>query len=178
MAGDRKNLILRPHHIKLVLNDISKISEFTYNQVYFIGHSMGGYTGLVLAGGEPWLSKEEKLPTDFDPRIKSFILLSPAAGYFAAPGALDAVTSPLQVWVGEKDEFTPPWQAELVRDHIPKSTEIDFHLIKNGNHFCFLSPYPKSLQHLQPAKDLPGFDRKEFQKIFFPKVLSFLNSNS
>lgn len=176
LSGDKKNLILRPVHLKLTLDNVLKTPDFKTDQIGFIGHSMGGYAGITLAGGEPWLSHEEKLPTGNDKRIKVYILLSPAAGYFQAPNSLDKITAPLQIWVGENDEFTPLWQAQLVRDLALNSKCIDFHLVKNGNHFCFLSSYPKSLSHLQPAKDLPGFDRVEYQRIFFPEVKRFLNT--
>lgn len=177
LVADQKNLILRPRHIKLSLDSILKIDDFLTEQIAFIGHSMGGYTGLILAGGIGWLKQGHMLPANQEKRFKSFVLLSPAGGYFMAPKTLDKITSPLQVWIGEKDNVTPLIQSEFIRDHLPEKTFCDFHLVKNGNHFSFLSPFPEELSYLPQAKDIAGFDRVEYQKIFFTNVTNFLNNS-
>lgn len=88
-----------------------------------MGHSLGGYTMLGLAGG--WESWRE-------PRIKVAVLLSPFAQPYDVNGQLDKVTIPVMLQGGTLDwgitPFLPPVYKKLV---CPKSYVV----LKNENHF-------------------------------------------
>jgi pimeloyl-ACP methyl ester carboxylesterase len=51
-----------------------------------IGHSLGGYTVLCLAGGEPWTRTRELIEVPPDPRIGALVLFA-TAGLFSFLGA-------------------------------------------------------------------------------------------
>ncbi|MGW2621090.1 alpha/beta fold hydrolase, partial [Streptomyces sp. NPDC001500] len=75
--------------------------------VVVVGHSIGGWAGLCLAGAMPWGQDGRPLDVPREPRVGRLVLYAPAAGWFAAPGALDAVTAPMLVFAGEMDTVTP-----------------------------------------------------------------------
>lgn len=88
-----------------------------------MGHSLGGYTMLGLAGG--WESWREL-------RIKAAVLLSPFAQPYDVNGQLDKVTIPVMLQGGTLDwgitPFLPPVYKKLT---CPKSYVV----LKNENHF-------------------------------------------
>jgi predicted dienelactone hydrolase len=88
-----------------------------------MGHSLGGYTMLGLAGG--WQSWHE-------PRIKTAVLLSPFAQPYDVNGQLDKVTIPIMLQGGTFDwgitPFLPPVYKKLT---CCKSYVV----LKNENHF-------------------------------------------
>lgn len=72
---------------------------FDWNHVGLIGHSLGGYTVLGLAGAWPHLK---------DPRIKAVLALSPYAEPFATEHTLGGVDTPVMYQGGTRDsEITP-----------------------------------------------------------------------
>lgn len=79
--------------------------------VVVVGHSIGGWAGLCLAGATPWGRDGRPLDVPREPRVGRLVLYAPATGWFAAPGALDAVTAPMLVFAGEMDTVTPVEQA-------------------------------------------------------------------
>jgi uncharacterized protein (TIGR03437 family) len=65
-----------------------------------MGHSLGGYTMLGMAGG--WQSW-------FDPRIRAVVLLSPYSQPFLAKSTLGGVRVPVQYQGGTLDLGVTPW---------------------------------------------------------------------
>jgi predicted dienelactone hydrolase len=88
-----------------------------------MGHSLGGYTMLGLAGG--WESWRE-------PRIKAAVLLSPFAQPYDVNGQLDKVTIPVMIQGGTLDwgisPFLPP-----VYKKLPGAKS--YLVLKNETHF-------------------------------------------
>src|SRR5204863_3498795 len=89
LANTTVNLVNRPRHIKLVLDALGA------ERAVVIGHSLGGYTALALAGGEPMALPEQTedrkaapLTVVHDARVIGVVLLAPATPGFIAPGAL------------------------------------------------------------------------------------------
>jgi hypothetical protein len=60
--------------------------------------------------------------------------------------------------------------------HVPDRSRVDYEVIKNANHFSFLSPFPESQikTHFPPAMDAPGFDRPAFHRWLAQRLLTFL----
>ncbi|WP_116201817.1 alpha/beta hydrolase family protein [Amycolatopsis circi] len=122
-------------------------------QVVVVGHSIGGWAALCLAGATPWGRDGKPLEVPREPRVARLALYAPAAGWFAAPGALDAVTVPMLVYAGELDTVTPVEQAT----HLTSApAEVDLHIVPKAGHFSFMHTPPPG------TTDDAAFDRDAF----------------
>jgi len=165
-----KGLIDRPRHVVRVIDYM--LAEWHAHQqidparVGMFGHSAGGFTALVLAGGQPDLTRtvdycrrhpqvwtcvylrkngvviESIKPPPVtvwlhDPRIKAASISAPAVGYAFEPEGLTTVKIPVQLWVAERDEIVDDSPA-IVRRLLPASPE--YHLVDGAGHFSFLAP--------------------------------------
>lgn len=118
-----------------------------------VGHSIGATMLLALAGGQIWLGPGQPLAVSPDARVPRLVLLAPATGQFQAPGALDAVHLPIQVWAGTRDGLTPPAQAELLARAL--GPRVDLRVIEGAGHFSFMDVPPP--QTTEPLPDRPAF---------------------
>lgn len=191
LAGTVENLENRPRHLSIAINwffNSKKFSKFLKpNSVSIIGHSMGGYTALAVAGGMPTSFPNEsldgqtrKINVTNDSRIKALVLLAPAAVWFREKGALSKVDIPILMLAGEKDEYTPQYHSKIVLEGVPDINKIQYRVIKNPGHFSFLSPFPKSMisETFLPSQDPAGFDRERFHHELNDEVLKFLLSET
>lgn len=146
-ASDLKKLISpqefinRPKDISFSLNELAKLNnqpgrlqgKLNTQQVSVIGHSLGGYTALAIAGGEvnieqlrkfcnkslniasapaDWLQcsaaslSEKKLQLQ-DPRVKSAIALNPMIGKLFGDKGLSKINKPVLILSGTDDSLTP-----------------------------------------------------------------------
>jgi len=71
-----------------------------------VGHSIGASTLLALSGAQMWLGPGRQVAVEPDARLSRPALLTAPIGFFQAPGALDAMHVPLQVWAGSEDTIT------------------------------------------------------------------------
>ncbi|MFI9552919.1 alpha/beta hydrolase family protein [Nonomuraea endophytica] len=121
--------------------------------VVAVGHSIGGWAALCLAGATPWGVDGRPLEVPREPRVARLALYAPAAGWFAAPGALDAVTVPMLVYAGELDTVTPVEQALLLKG---APGPVDVRIVPKAGHFSFMNTPPPGM-----AED-DAFDRDRF----------------
>lgn len=121
--------------------------------VVVVGHSIGGWAALCLAGATPWGRDGKPLDVPREPRVSRLVLYAPAAGWFAAPGALDAVTLPLLVYAGELDTITPVEQAIHLKS---APAEVDLRVVPKAGHFSFMHTPPPG------TADDDAFDRGRF----------------
>ena len=144
-----------------------------------IGHSMGGYTALAVAGGKPWSSDRQKIHVKPDTRVAAIVLLAPAALFFIPEGALLNVDVPVLLLNAQKDTVTTQAHAAVILKHLALKESVDFETVANAGHFSFLSPFPKSLKYSKypPALDPPGFDRETFHRYLNSRIGSFLEKN-
>ncbi len=191
LAGTTANLVNRPRHlhqaIDAVLADPLLGPAVDLNKgVAVIGHSMGGYTALALAGGQPWTGPEERgegpsepVEVAHDARVRALVLLNPAAAWFMPRGALANVTVPILLMTGELDDATPAWQSDIVRQGVADPATVEHHAIAGAGHFSFMSPFPTAMARPEfpPSQDPPGFDRVAFQPRLHALVLDFLRGN-
>jgi predicted dienelactone hydrolase len=174
------NLIQRPRQLLALLDAVMTDTTFAQSRgdapVTAIGHSMGGYTVLSVAGGQPWSRAREPISVPHDPRIGALVLLAPACGPFLAPHALAAVTAPILVLSAEHDRLTPDSQIRAALAGVPDPSKVTIRTIPNAGHFSFLSPFPRQMQHpdFAPAQDPSGFDRKQFHQWFPGLVLDWM----
>ncbi len=182
LEGKTRNLELRPRHISLCIDDIAGNEILSgavlTDQVAVIGHSMGGYTALAVAGGQVWNAAKRKVPVLPDERVRGLVLMAPATAWFAPDGSLANVTVPMLIYQAEHDVFTPPEHAARVLDQVPDRTQITHHLIENAGHFSFLSPFPEAMRSpgFPPSQDPDGFERAAFQQRLAGEVVAFLET--
>lgn len=155
--------LLRCRRLKLTLESVAR----TGLPVVGVGHSIGAAVLLALAGGQVWMSPGAPLPIAPDQRLERLALLAPATGFFAAPGALDAVRTPLLVWVATDDSITPPAQAQLLADALGERLPVVLRSEPGAGHFSFLHTPP-------PQTTEPLADREEFLARLTVDVCDFL----
>ncbi|MEQ6902183.1 hypothetical protein [Nocardioides sp. YIM 152588] len=135
-----------------------------------IGHSIGATVLLALAGARMWLGPATSLDVVPIQRLRRVALLAPAAGYFLAPGAVDAVRAPVLAWIGSEDPVTPPSQLELLADGLRDLTEVDLRVAAGGGHFSFLHEPP-------PGVPEPLGDREAFLAEMCADLVRFVSEN-
>ena len=187
-ANTRQNLVARPRHLQLALEallaDAALAPVLRPEAVALIGHSLGAYTALALAGGQPWSRPADSpdgvahpIPVPAaDVRARALVLLAPAVPWFAPVGALAGVRLPLLLVVGGQDEFLPPAHADIIRRGVPDPGQVEYCLIENAGHYSFLSPFPAARVSpaFPPSQDPPGLDRASFHEVLYEEVLAFL----
>ncbi|WP_210520990.1 alpha/beta hydrolase family protein [Hymenobacter terricola] len=186
-GSKRQNLTARPRHLHLAISALFGHAELAPalhpNRVAVIGHSMGGYTALAGAGGQPtslpWESADEQprpIPVVPDGRISALVLLAPATGWFRRAGALRDVRVPVLLLAAEHDEPTPYFHSQIVINGLPDPSKLEHRVVANAGHFSFLSPFPEARTSpaFPPSQDPPGFNRGHFQEELHAEVLAFL----
>jgi predicted dienelactone hydrolase len=200
-SGDLSAMVERPTDIKRLVDFMLGISpaasKIDAERIGFFGFSRGGYTGLVLIGGDPdWASEKDFCPQDsfhwceqirrkefpaqplaHDPRIKAAVIVDPLAVFFTAD-SFAAVEVPVQLWASEHGgDGVSPESVAAVEGSLP--TKHEYHVVPNAGHFAFLIPCPPALANDRPeiCTDAPGFDRAAFHKQFNAEVLAFFRTH-
>ena len=189
LAGTPANLANRPRHVRLALDaafaDALVGPHLVPDQAAVIGHSIGGYTALAVAGGRPMALPSQTpdgvgqpVPVEPDPRVRAAVLLAPALPWFMGPGALADVHAPLLVRTAEHDADARPELTEWVLRSLPTDARVDFQVVPGAGHFAFLTPFPPALARpgFPPAQDPPGFDRVAYQPKLLADVVGFLRA--
>ncbi|MEQ7049957.1 alpha/beta hydrolase [Paenibacillaceae sp. P-4] len=187
LEGTVQNLANRPRHIQMAIDCFFENERFAGkvnpNDVSIIGHSLGGYTALAAAGGEPTSFPHESpdgqpqhIEVTPDPRIQSLVLLAPASVWFQSKEALRKVDVPILMLDAEKDSYTPAFHAQIIMNGVADRNKVQYRTVQNAGHFSFLSPFPDSMSSpsFLPSQDPPGFDRIQFHKELCAEITSFL----
>ena len=181
LADSDENLVYRPGHVRLAIDAIAADAQFS-GQVQtdnsaIIGHSMGGYTALAVAGGRPWTQQRQPLEVESDGRVKALVLMAPAAFWYQPEGSLSDVDLPIFVLTAEHDPYTPSAQVEAILGDIPEPSRITHRVIENAGHFSFLSPFPPEMRdaNFRPSVDPDGFDREGFHEVLNRDLLDYLD---
>lgn len=137
----------RPKDVSFVLNELERLGQkwsylekkFKTKQAIVIGHSLGGYTALALAGGELDLPKLREFcqhrtplgrsPADWlqcsaaelpysqlelrDRRVVGAMAFNPLVGKLFGDTGLARVQTPTLIWSSSKDAVTPPLDHQL-----------------------------------------------------------------
>ena len=181
------NLVNRPRHVHLVIEaalaDAVIGGRLAPDRVAVIGHSLGGYTALAVAGGRPMALPHETpdgrarpFSVGADPRVSAVVLLAPAAPWLMADGALADVDVPILMRTGEKDLHSPTGYDEVLLRGIRDRSRVDYRIVPNAGHFSFLSPFPPPMTGplFPPSQDPPGFDRAAYLPVLCGEVHAFL----
>lgn len=200
-----QNMIYRPRHLRMAIDEVCSHAQFknyvNCESVAIIGHSVGGYTALALAGGAPhtqalaglcqkpasadepyWIGLLRKnglasqpIAVTADRRVKALVLFGPDVSLFMSEGALREVHAPVLLLVAEKD-YMPHETIAVLRNGLPKDAQLTHRIVKNAGHYSFLSPFPEAMKSRvgEAAKDPIGFDRDKFHQELNIEVLNFL----
>jgi predicted dienelactone hydrolase len=176
LADSEVNLRNRPRQLVALLDALWRDREICAAMaavpVIAIGHSLGGYAVLCMAGGQPWTRAGAPVPVVHDARLGALVLMAPACGPFLAPGALAAVTAPVLALTAEHDLLTPDSEVRAALGAVADPAQVTIRMVPNAGHFSFLSPFPQGLHNAQfaPAVDPSGFDREGFHQ-WLPALL-------
>jgi predicted dienelactone hydrolase len=188
LNGTAANLENRPRHIRLAIDaafaDNTVGALLSGDRVALIGHSMGGYTSLAVAGGRPMTGPLEtppggrpvSIPVLSDHRVRALVLLAPACGWFSSEAALANVDVPILMLTAEKDELAAHLHTDLVKHGVRNPGRVDHKVIPGAGHHAFQSPFPPAMTRpdFPSSQDPLGFDRAAFQPILYADILSFL----
>jgi predicted dienelactone hydrolase len=179
--------------LDFMLNDWKDRAAIDHARVGFFGFSRGGYTGLVLAGGNPDFRKIASFCTEtnrsqdceqfrsgdippsprHDARIRAAVVADPAETYPFTRDNLADIKIPLQVWRSELGGVVDASAIARVIASLPGKPDV--HLVPAG-HFAFLAPCSPQLAAAIPriCTDNPAdFDRAVFHRDFNARVVGF-----
>ncbi|MBB2205490.1 alpha/beta hydrolase family protein [Gluconacetobacter takamatsuzukensis] len=187
LARTQANLENRPRHVCLSIAaafaDPVVGPALRPGRVALIGHSLGTYTVLAAAGGQPWSGGRgaddppRRIAVTHDRHVRALVLLAPATGWFRPAGALSAVRCPILMRTAAEDDVTPPALADIVMRGVPDPALVDNRCVPGAGHFSFLSPFPANMVRpdFAPSQDPPGFDRAAFQPVMAEEIGAFLH---
>ena len=181
LEGTHENLVNRPRHVRLTIDAVSADAQFMAslqpNNVAILGHSIGGYTALAVAGGTPWSEDRQRVEVVADSRVRALVLLAPATAWYLPEDSLRHVDIPILMLIAEHDSFAPQWHADVVLDRVPNRNQVTCRVVENAGHFSFLSPFPPQMKNpsFRPSTDPEGFDRERFHEQLPGEVLQFLD---
>ncbi|MEO7037031.1 MAG: alpha/beta hydrolase [Polyangiaceae bacterium] len=136
-----RDLLVRARRLKLALDTVVRPGM----AVAGVGHSIGATILLALAGGQVWMRPGYRLAIDPDVRLGRLVLFTPPTGFFQAPGALDAVCTPILAWTGANDSITPPAQAEFLTQAFGARTPVEVRVAEGAGHFSFMNSLPPGI---------------------------------
>jgi predicted dienelactone hydrolase len=155
-----------------LLTDRTLAPSIGAGPVTVIGHSLGGYTALCVAGAQPRSRARDLIPVVHDSRVGALVLLAPACEPFLAPQALSQVVAPILALSAEHDVLTPDGEIRTALAGVPDQDRVTIKTVPNAGHFSFLSPFPQQMRHpgFAPAADPSGFDRERFHQ-WLPQLI-------
>lgn len=118
-----------------------------------LGHSIGTALLLVLAGARAHTSSGEHVEFARPLPFARLALMTPPAGFFRAPGALDAVRVPVAIWAGEKDSVTPPEQALFLKGAFRHEPSAVLVIDPDAGHFTFMDELPPNVEEPHPQRE-------------------------
>lgn len=154
-----------------MLSAVPGAARIDPERIGFFGFSRGGYTGLVLAGGNPDFLhagvpctdpkapiceqiRRREVSTDpltHDARIKAFVLADPL-NVFPAAESLKNVKAPIQLWASQfGGDGVLPHNAPALADALPHRPE--YHFVSNAAHFAFLAPCSAAMKNDALARE-------------------------
>jgi predicted dienelactone hydrolase len=189
LANTAAILTQRPRDITAVLDWVWSPDGFPaeadVRRVGVVGHSLGGYTALALAGGHPVAfaretpeGRPEPVEVTPDPRVAALVLLAPAAAWFVSEDSLADVRTPILLLTGEHDQMVAS-HGDLIAARLPATTVVERHVIEGAGHYSFLAPFPpeRTTPAFAPSQDPPGFDRVAFHDRLYPDISAFLGQH-
>jgi len=190
------NIMDRPRQVSRVIDHMlaawPDLASIDAGRIGLFGHSAGGFTALVIAGGIADLAQATPYclghPTQYtcrliathggawtapapsdahDARVKAIVVAAPAVAFAFLP---------VQLWRADADQILPaPDYADAVHAALPQPA--DFQAVPGAGHFDFLAPCNEALARVAPeiCQAASGFDRAAFHQRFNAAVLAFFD---
>ncbi|WAL61322.1 alpha/beta hydrolase [Thermocoleostomius sinensis] len=168
--------INRPLDIQFLLNELAELSQtdptlagrLNLNQVGIIGQSMGGYTGLALAGAQinveqleadcttdtlnlslllqcRALNLPQPLPDLRDPRIKAVLAINPIGSSLLGEADYANIQVPVMIVSGTADTIAPALPEQIRPFTWLQTPERYLLLLQGGTHFSSIDvPDPEA----------------------------------
>lgn len=204
-------LVNRPLDIRALLDDLGRRvtsdpalrGRLNPQQVAAIGHSLGGYTVLALAGApisqgpevrqvcDPVLQGDilnisfllqcrvlalTNPPTNFrDPRIKAVLATNPVGSVVFGPAGFGQIQVPTLL-LGSTEDFAAPVLSEQIRPFTWLNTPSRYlTILENGTHFSVMGGSGSGVINLPPAA--LGPDRRIGQEYLRVLSLAFVQTH-
>ncbi|MGB3295516.1 MAG: alpha/beta fold hydrolase [Phormidesmis sp.] len=203
----------RPRDVSFVLDVLAQISQgnsfyrdvFNTEDVTIIGHSLGGYTGLALAGATLDLRSLQSFCQDIQPlgispadwlqcaavdlpeqvadlsddRIQQVIAMNPLVGRLFGEAGLSEVTAPTLLLTGTQDSVTPTLDQQL-RPFTQLSGPKYLLAVIGGTHLSVGDPnnVNPALSELPFMSELRGEETANLRQLLQGITLSFVQQRS
>jgi predicted dienelactone hydrolase len=175
----------RPLDVTFLLDQLQTNPRLDFQNIGFLGHSLGGYTGLALAGATPNFSQLRqdcrshlitKNPTNpalvlqclalkstaqmppSDKRIRAIFAFNTIAGSIFGKNGLSTIQIPTMLVSGSHDNVAPFITEQLCPYTQLTTPEKHFVLIENGTHFY--TNKTNNLSLLTPTNPDPSIARR------------------
>ena len=207
--GTISNLWNRPKDVSFVLDQLlsdQKISaSVDQERIGFIGHSIGGYTGLAIAGAIPnfrllldycqnhsedrltchRVEVEEELFSSYtfdftklhDQRVRALLIMAPALGQAFERRDMEHVTIPILLIASGQDEILiKPHNIKRYMNALPK--DIQYFEFPEAGHYVYLHECPFIAQIIarEACNDI-GTPRSEIHPTLRKLSLDFFNKH-
>ncbi len=198
-------LVLRPRHLSLAIDAAEETSAESFEQVTVLGHSLGGYGALRVAGAEVSVegveahcatstndgTKDEVLCTPRardrflalaalrsgtgDHRVDQIVLLAPGYGPLFSPESLTNIATPALVIQASSDRELPGGQVDDIIAGLPDTTSTQ---TIDGGHFDFVRECSTEESATIPelCTSQAGVERSEFHQEVGGSITEFLDS--
>jgi predicted dienelactone hydrolase len=202
----------RPRDVSFVLDRLAELNSgdvysgiFNTGEVTLIGHSLGGYTGLALAGAQldarslqsfceniqplgispaDWLQcaavdLPEQTADLSDGRIQQVLAMNPLTGRLFGEAGLSAVSVPTLILSGTQDGVTPTLDQQLAPFDQLAGTKYLLAVI-GGTHLSVGDPnnVNQALTELPFMSELPGEETAGLREMLKGVALSFVEQRS
>ncbi|MET4018573.1 putative dienelactone hydrolase [Bradyrhizobium sp. i1.4.4] len=186
--------------IDYMLDGWSDTSRIDPQRIGLYGFSFGGYTGLVVIGGDPDLRKGlpncetsslrackqlesgelPDQPTTHDKRVKAAVIIDPYPVFVFPEENLKAIAVPVQLWSSDPAQNADGLSgccAAAINQRLP--IKPDYHFVDNARHFSFLATCTPKDAREAPAvcTDAPDFDRVDFHRRLHADVVAFFRKH-
>jgi predicted dienelactone hydrolase len=197
-------LVERPTDMKRLIDYMLDVwpdaSRIDAQRIGLYGFSFGGYTGLVVIGGNPDLRKGlpncetsslrackqlengelPDQPITHDPRVKAAVIIDPFPAFVFPEENLKGITVPVQLWSSDPAQNADGLSgccAAAINQRLP--AKPDYHFVENAKHYSFLATCTPKETQAAPAicTDAPGFDRVDFHRRLHADVVSFFRKH-
>ena len=200
--------INRPKDISFLLDQFSKLNQqpgllqgkLNTEKVSIIGHSLGGYTALAVAGGELNLQQLRQAckgvnplaqaPADWlqcgaatlidskvelqDKRIKNAIALNPVVGQLFGENGLSKINIPVLVLASTEDAITPVLNHQL-RPFTQLGAQKYLVTAIGGTHLSVGNPNSQALTDTGVIKERRGAEAQPLRQLISGVSLAFIN---
>lgn len=200
--------INRPKDISFVLDELSKLDrqpgrlqgKLNTQTVSIIGHSLGGYTALALAGGELNLQQLRQAcknanplaqaPADWlqcgaaslidskvqlqDKRVKNAIALNPVVGQLFGENGLNKIGIPVLILASTEDAITPILNHQL-RPFNQLNNQKYLVTAIGGTHLSVGNPSSQTFSDRTGIKERRGVEVQPLRQLISGVSLAFIN---